>query len=109
MPQNGNTVGRLIDLDHAKVARSSRKIEACNGNFPGVEVLKSACQLFMPSINDDVIEKFVKYFAVKDPLSAAKYISEVVSFRKTCFDLDENHGVRLANIGWDYQVGCNSE
>ena len=108
MPQNGNTVGRLIDLDHAKVVQSLKTIEACTGNFPGVEVLKRACHLFMPSINDEVIEKFIKYFAVKDPLSAVKYISEVVNFRKTYFDLDVNHGVKLDNIGWHYQVGWNS-
>jgi hypothetical protein len=109
MSQNGNTVGRLIDLDHAKVVRSSRTIEACNGNSQEVEDLERICDICFKSMNHEVIEKFVKYFGVKDAIYALGYISDVVKFRKTHFDLDENHGVRLDNIGWHYQVGWNSE
>ena len=109
MPQNGDTVGRLIDLDHAKVTRSSRTIEGCNGSreVKGLEEIMR--HSYMRSINDEVVQKFIKYFAVKDAISAAKYISDVVNFRKSNFDLDENHGVGLDNIGWGYQVGWNSE
>ena len=108
MSQNGNTVGRLIDLEHVKVARSSRTIEACNGNFSGVEDLERMCDICFKSMNHEVIEKFIKYFGVKDATYALRYISEVVNFRKTYFDLDVNHGVKLDNIGWHYQVGWNS-
>ena len=109
MSQNGNTVGRLIDLDHVKVARSSRTIEGRNGSreVKGLEEIMR--HSYMRSINDEVVQKFIKYFAVKDAFSAAKYISDVVNFRKSNFDLDENHGVGLDNIGWGYQVGWNSE
>jgi hypothetical protein len=109
MPQNGNTVGRLIDLDHAKVVRSSRTIEACNGDPQETEDLERMCDIRLRSMNKEVVQKFINYFGVKDATYALSYISDVVKFRKTNFDLDENHGVRLDNIGWHYQVGWNSE
>ena len=108
MPQNGNTVGRLIDLDHAKVVRSSRTIEACNGNSSGGEALKNMRPTYMPLINNEVIEKYLNYFTVKEAFSSGQYITEVVEFRKTYFNLDVNRGVKLDDIAWHYQVGWNS-
>ena len=108
MPQNGNTVGRLIDLDHAKVVRSSRTIEAFNSNPQEVEDLEKMFNMRLGSMNHEVIEKYLKYFAVKEAFSAGQYITEVIKFRKTYFNLDMNRGVKLDDIGWHYQVGWNS-
>ena len=108
MPQNGDTVGRLIDLDHAKVVRSSRTIEAFNSNQE-VEDLEKLCNILFRSTNHEgVIERFIKYFEVEDAISTTLYISNVVECRKNYFGLDVNHGVKLDDIGWHYQVGWNS-
>ena len=108
MPQDGNTVGRLIDLDHAKVVRSSRTIERCTGNSPGAEKLVKMCRLYLPSIHDEVIKTFIEHFAVNKAFAAAHYISEIVDFREKNFGLDAARGVKLDDLGWHYQVGWKS-
>jgi hypothetical protein len=48
MPRNGDTdetVGRLIDLDHAKVVDSLKKIKADNDNFDELHDLEQMYQI----------------------------------------------------------------
>ena len=111
MPRNsesGETVGRLIDLDHAKVVESSRKIEAVDHNLNEVHDLEEMCRLRFRTMNDEVLEEFKKYFTVEDADNSYKYISDVIKIRVAHFDLDKTCEIKLGDMGWHHEVGLNS-
>ncbi|KAF8629562.1 hypothetical protein AX14_011110 [Amanita brunnescens Koide BX004] len=106
MPRNSETdptVGRLIDLDHAKVVDSWRKIEATNDNSPVVGVLKHVTPISLPSINLEVIEEFIKRFEVENSYDPLSYISDVIKTRAADFDLHKDHDIKVSDIGWHHE------
>ncbi len=56
------------------------------------------------SIDHRVIEKVIEYFPADDPFDAATYIREVVQWREQYFGLESDHGISLADLGWDKEV-----
>ena len=108
MPRSSDTnetVGRLIDLDHAKVVYSSRKIEAKNDNLNEVHDLEQLCRIRFRTMNDEVLNEFKKYFKVKDASDSQKYVSDVMKIRAAHFGLDKTREITLGDMGWHYQVG----
>ena len=112
MPRKGDadeTVGRLIDLDHAKVVESLRKIEAKNDNLPVMQLMKQMAAMSLPTMNIEVIEEFIKRFEVGRASLAIQYLEDVVAFRAAHFDLDNAREIKLSDMGWHYEVGLNPE
>jgi hypothetical protein len=108
MPRNGDadeTVGRLIDLDHAKVVDSLKTIEADNDNFDEVHNLQQMCRIPFRTMNDEILNKFTQYFKVKVASDSQKYVSDVIKIRAAHFDLDKTREIKLDDMGWHYQVG----
>ena len=110
MPRNGDTdgtVGRLIDLDHAKVVDSLKIIEADNDNFDELHDLEQMYQIRFRTMNDEVLKEFIKRFEVGRATDVTQYLDDVVKFRVAHFDLHKNREIKLSDMGWHYQVGLN--
>jgi hypothetical protein len=105
--ESDETVGRLIDLDHAKVVDSSRKIEVKNDNSPMVGLMKQMAAMSLPPINVtvEVIEEFIKRFEAKNILEPLTYISDVMTIRAAYFGLDMDRDIKVSDMGWHHQVG----
>lgn len=102
---DGQTKGRLIDLDHAKVVKSPTTVKLRDASLGDIETMEH--HLSALPIERDVIKKFVDYFPVKNTLNAAIYIQEVVYMRGEYFGLEtETRRISLADIGWDKEVTC---
>ncbi|KAF8341818.1 hypothetical protein F5887DRAFT_1076402 [Amanita rubescens] len=101
---DGQTKGRLIDLDHAKVVESPKTMKMCNASLEQVERVNLFLSDFRP-IDHKVIKKVVGYFLADDPFHAATYIRDVVECREQHFGLESDHGISLA----DKEVKCALE
>ena len=98
------TKGRLIDLDHAKVVNSSTARMAREVSAEQIQDLRGSLgEDYL--IADEVVEKFLKYFAGIRKQEAATYILDAVEFRAQQFGLETDREVKLADIGWHHQVG----
>src|SRR6266576_5614725 len=106
MPQNDETKGRLIDLDHAKVVSSSKTRITPNVSPEEIQDLKTICHVLkrFPSIDEDVLEASIASVPDKDLGHALHYIKSVVEIRVKYFGLDTSREIKLADMGWHYQV-----
>ena len=110
MPQNDETKGRLIDLDHAKVVSSSKTRVTPHVSPEEVQGLKTMCLAAgnFPPIDEDVLEASIASVPDKDLTHALGYIKSVVEIRVTYFGLDTSREIKLADMGWHYQVSFKS-
>ncbi|KAG6846605.1 hypothetical protein H0H93_012865, partial [Arthromyces matolae] len=102
LDDDGTTFGRLIDYDHAKQARSTKLVREQkepphDNDFRIMQLmLQLLFPLQQPTVNMDVLTE--AYNWVDQPLTAAKYISDVVA------ELPDiaatNSTVDITNIGW---------
>ena len=106
MPQNDETEGRLIDLDHAKVVSSSTI-----GTTPGVspeevQDLKTMCRIskVFPSIDEEVLKACMASVPDKNLSHALHYLTSVVETRVKYFGLDTSREIKLTDISWHHQV-----
>jgi hypothetical protein len=105
MSQNDETVGRLIDLDHAKAVNSTATRMTYNVSHEDVRRLKSTLLNDDYLIADEVLVKFLKYFPGMKYTDAARVVADTVDFWAHHFGLRTDREIRLADIGWHYQVG----
>jgi hypothetical protein len=110
MPQNDETVGRLIDLDHAKVASSSKPRVTPNVSTEEVQGLKTMCLAAgnFPPIDDKVLETCIASLPDKNRSLAFNYITSVVELRVEHFSLDISREIKLTGMGWHHQVSFKS-
>jgi hypothetical protein len=100
---DGQTKGRLIDLDHAKVVESPKTMKMCNASVEQVENVDHYLFKFR-SIDHEVIKKVIEYFPADDPFDAATYIRKIMRWREKHFGLKTDHCISLADLGWDKEV-----
>ena len=108
MPKNDRTdqaTGRLIDLDHAKLADSSRELKFINIDQERFRELEIYCNFVLKlPISKNVIEKYLQFDA-----RSVVYIGDVLETRQTYFDLEAGQTgdeINLADFGWDKKVSC---
>lgn len=100
---DSQTKGRLIDLDHAKVVESPKLMKMCNASLEQVESVEHHFSKFR-SIDREVFKKVVEYFPSDDSFNPATYIRKVIRGREKHFGLKTDHGISLADMGWDKEV-----
>ena len=106
--QNGETGGRLIDFDHAKVVDSSTRRMMSNADPQKIRHWKSTLSGDHYFIDYEVIEKLLMYFPEMKRTEAESYITAVVDFWTEHFGLKMDHEIKLTEIGWHHQVGWKS-
>ena len=101
--QTGETTGRLIDLDHAKLADSSRELKSINIDQERFRELEIYCNFVLKlPVSKNVIEKYLQFDA-----RGVVYIGDVLETRQTYFDLETGQTgdeITLADFGWDKDV-----
>ncbi|KAF8338591.1 hypothetical protein F5887DRAFT_889803 [Amanita rubescens] len=102
--RNDETVGRLIDLDHAKVVDSSTRRMTSNANPQTIRHWKSTLSGDHYFIDYEVIEKLLTYFPEMKRTEAEPYIMAVVGFWTEHFGLKMDHEIKLSEMGWHHQV-----
>ncbi|KAF8341823.1 hypothetical protein F5887DRAFT_1076406 [Amanita rubescens] len=109
MSQNDETVGRLIDLDHAKAVNSKATRMTYSVSHEDIRRLKSTLLNDDYLIADEVLVKFLKYFPGMRSTDAARVIMDTVDFWAHHFGLRTDREIKLADIGWHYQVKASPD
>jgi hypothetical protein len=80
-------------------------MKMCDASLEQVERVNLFLSDFRP-IDHKVIKKVIEYFLADDPFRVATYIRDVVEWREQYFGLESDHGISLADLGWNTEVKC---
>jgi hypothetical protein len=103
----GNTIGRLIDFDHAKVIEAFAATEYYDVAAARVPMFKAMLedddeQILPYSVDDEVVIKAVQAVGRKQYLS---YLPQVMTMRREFFNLGLQRTVTCVDLHWDKAVG----
>ena len=107
---NGETIGHLIDFDHAKVTRKFAALKRYNETDEPLELYKAYLsrvqEMKAYTFEDDVI---IKALHVIESHRLPEYVGQVVLTRQQFFDLSPSGKLMSADLHWDMVVSitCN--
>jgi Fungal protein kinase len=106
---DGNdTTGRLIDLDHAKVAKHFMATNFSTAEEEDVPTWKRALARIPNvrpySIDNEVMIKALQVVGPDKPHHSTSYIDDAITMRRKFFDLGLTGRVTPADLHWDKEV-----